>query len=240
MFARALLEIRRSSPMMKAVLIAVAVASLLFCASMLLVNAYRGPATAEQGAVADYRGFMVDCAARGVLPLALLLQLIGGVRYGVFERCRKDPTRELRDNFIWLVIVSVGSGIWSVVLFGTLEFLVLRRSAVDGLLTSVLGMVLVQTVMMVASVSLLVLLLVNCGLSFGQVVPAMLGFFMMAAWLFAPLIGDVTRYVYYFWYPIAPSWSVVAVNQIMPFVGYCVFMRLGNVMAFDRTDRLGE
>lgn len=110
---------------------------------------------------------------------------------------------------------------------------VLRTSMLTGV-----SWLMEQIVMMAVSVGLAVLLLVNCGLSFGQVTPLFIAFFALAKWLVEPFAGNWTRYVYYFWYPISPSWHTVLVQQIVPFCGYCLLLFCANAIEFSRTDRL--
>lgn len=229
MCSRGWVELRRAPQALRITLAAAPVVSALFCTALVILDHDRGTS-------ANYQTFTLY-AAQGVLPVTLLLQLSGGVRYGAFERCRRDPTDELYANAVWLLCVALAGGIWATSVFAALETLAFGRP-LTAANVSLLGMVFVQIVMMTVSVGLFVLLAVNCGLSFGQVAPPVIAFFALAKWLVEPFAGNWTRYVYYFWYPISPSWHTVLVQQIVPFCGYCLLLFCVNAIAFSRTDRL--
>lgn len=50
--------------------------------------------------------------------------------------------------------------------------------------------------------------------------------------------GDLTRYVFYFWYPIGDSLTLVFIQQVVPFIGYCLLMGIANIAVFNCRDRL--
>ncbi|MDN6050992.1 hypothetical protein [Bifidobacterium mongoliense] len=163
----------------------------------------------------------------------------GSAQYGAFELVRCDPREQLKMNMTWLVVVGVVGALSALLIFVLMEFVVFAHRITPGV-ASLSLMLLVQTFMMVQAIGLMCLLFVNFGLPWGQFLPVVIGFFILASWLLNPLAGNATKYVYYFWYPISPVWRVVAVDQIIPFVGYCLLMVVSNVAAFERTDRLGQ
>ncbi|KAA8817759.1 beta-carotene 15,15'-monooxygenase [Bifidobacterium hapali] len=185
----------------------------------------------------DYIGFMRVGATLCSLPPCLIAVGAGSARYGAFERVRRDPRNELRHNLAWLTLMGLLTGACSGVVFALTEFVLLGRPFEPGSL-SLTAMLTVQTVMMCVAVSLLVLLLANCGLPFSRTLPVLIAILLLANWMLLPLTGEVTRYVYYFWYPISPYWSDVLVGQVAPFVGWCLLLVVANVVAFGHMDRL--
>lgn len=185
----------------------------------------------------DYIGFMRVGAAPCSLPPCLVAVGAGGTRYGAFERVRRDPRDELRHNFVWLVLMGLLTGVCSGMVFALAEFSLLGRQLEVGSL-SLTVMLTVQTVMMCVSVSLLVLLLANCGLPWSRTLPVLIAVLLLANWMLMPLTGEAARYVYYFWYPISPYWPDVLVGQVVPFAGWCLLLVTANIVVFGRMDRL--
>ena len=222
-------ELTRSSLPVRIALIAAIPISALFCVALVITSP-------TQSTGANYQTLTLY-ATQGILPVTLLLQLVGGVRYGTFERCRSDPAGELYANIAWLMQIALAGGVWSVLVFAGLETLMFGR-ALQSETISLMGVLFVQIVMMTISVGAFVLLLVNCGLPFGHVVPPVIACFALAKWLLEPFVGDLPRYAYYFWYPISTSWQTVLTQQVIPCCGYCLLMGCAIAIAFSRTDRL--
>jgi hypothetical protein len=103
---------------------------------------------------------------------------------------------------------------------------------------SLCTIMLLQLLMMNASVALLVWLLMNLGIAWGQIMPPVIAIPIIADFCLKPMPGDLTRYAFYFWYPIGDSLVAVLVQQVAPFIGYCILLTMANVAAFDRSDRL--
>lgn len=185
----------------------------------------------------DYIGFMRVGAASCSLPPCLVAVGAGSARYGAFERVRRDSRDELKHNLVWLVLMGLLTGSCSGVVFASTEFILLGRPFEAGS-SSLTVMLTVQTVMMCVSVSLLVLLLANCGLPWSRTLPVLIAVLLLANWMLMPLTGEAARYVYYFWYPISPYWPDVFIGQVMPFAGWCLIFVFANVVVFGRTDRL--
>lgn len=185
----------------------------------------------------NYMGFMLTCAVGGVLPAGLMALSAGSTQYESFELVRRDPREQLRANLLWSFIVGALGAAAAFLIFSIMEFAVFGQSLTASAVSLAL-LLTVQTFMMIMSVSLSALLFVCLGIPWGQFLPVIIGVMILASWLLAPLAGNAARYAYYFWYPISPSWSVVAVQQIVPFIGYCVLMSFIDSVAFNRTDRL--
>jgi hypothetical protein len=180
---------------------------------------------------------MLICSAGGVLPACLMMLYAGSAQYEPFELVRRDPREQLTANLTWSSIVGALGAAAAVLVFFTMEFVVLGQP-LTGSAISLILLLAVQNFMMVVSVSLFALLFACLGFPWGQFLPVIIGFMVIARWLLMSLAGDASRYTFYFWYPISPSWSVVAVQQIVPFIGYCVLMSFIDSVAFNRTDRL--
>lgn len=184
-----------------------------------------------------YRGCMVEIAERVVLPANLILFCMGCARFGAFERVRRNPRDEFHLNAFWLVFVS---GVVSVAAWGLFVVANMLKEGMNDLgQWSLCTIMLLQLLMMNASVALLVWLLMNLGIAWGQILPPVIAIPIIADFCLKPMPGDLTRYVFYFWYPIGDSLVAVLVQQVAPFIGYCILLTMANVAAFDRSDRLG-
>ena len=166
-----------------------------------------------------YRGCMVELAERVILPANLMLFCMGCARFGAFERVRRDPRDEFRLNAAWLALVALSIAVSAWVLFVVANML--KGSLCESGQWSLCVVMLLQLFMMNMSVALLVWLLMNLGIPWGQILPP-------AIWL----------NTFYFWYPIGDSWATVFVRQVLPFIGYCMLMAMMNMAAFHRADRL--
>ena len=180
---------------------------------------------------------MLFCDTGGILPASLTALCIGSAQYRPFELVRRDPREQLRTNLTWVFVVAVLGAVAAALLFCVMEFAVFGQypSASDWSLALLLF---VQTFMMIVSVSLFALLFVCFNIPWGQFLPVIIGVMVLATWLLAPLAGNATRYALYFWYPVSQAWAVVAVQQIVPFIGYCLLMSLVDSAVFNRTDRM--
>lgn len=183
-----------------------------------------------------YQGCMVEMAERVVLPANLILFCMGCARFGVFERVRRNPADEFRLNAAWSLFVSVAVSltVWAVFVIAN----VLKESLTDPRQWTLCAIMLAQLFMMNMSVTLAVWLLMNMGMDWGQVLPPIIVVFIIADFCLKPMAGDLTRYAFYFWYPIGDSWRTVFIQQAVPFLGYCMLMIMANVVAFGRSDRL--
>lgn len=183
-----------------------------------------------------YQGCMVEVSERVVLPANLILFCMGCARFGAFERVRRNPTDEFRLNALWSVFVSVVVSliVWCVFIIAN----VLKESLNDPRQWALCTIMLAQLFMMNMSVTLAVWLLMNMGMDWGQVLPPIIVVFIIADFCLKPMAGDLTRYAFYFWYPIGDSWATVFVRQVLPFIGYCMLMAMMNMAAFHRADRL--
>lgn len=221
---------RRVSRVGKMAVCTVVALCFLYSAAMLVTNVDDDP-------VAGYSGFMRMCAATAVLPMALVVVYLFSVRYDALNRVRRNPYRELQTNIVMLAAVSFMTSAFSTLLFVVIE-VIGNGGAVMARLWSSALMMLVQLVMMNVSVGLFVLVLVNSGFSFNHVLPVVITVLLLANWFLLPFAGHLERYVLYFWYPLGSSWSLVTVQQVIPFCGYCIVLVLANGLAFEHTDRL--
>lgn len=222
--------LRRSSPAMKWGVALISVFAVVYCVVLLHMNS-------DDPFEFNYAGFMRSCASTGVLPSFLLFLQAGSIRCKAFDRVRRDPRWELLANTLWMMAANLVAAFVGTSLFAFMECVLMRQTMTPAHV-SLLVMMFVQLMMMNGSVALIILFLVNCGLSFGQVTPVAIAFYTVGNWLLTSLRGDAERIIFYFWYPISPLWSIVFVKQVVPFIGYCVLMAMVIVIAFERTDRL--
>lgn len=227
-----LIYLRRSSFGSKMVLTGLFLFGFIYCTTQLFLNMEKDP-------VMDYVGFMLNCPTIGVLPVFLMLLYAGSARYSTFEMVRRDPRLQLKTNLLWCTLVGIVGALYTWLLFFLIDF-PLQGQQITPMALSVSLMVPVQIFMMIISVGLVCLLLNNLGISWGRFLPIIIGFFAIADWLLSPLAGNATRFVFYFWYPVAPYWKFVVMQQIVPFIIYCPVMVLANSSAFGNTDRLGD
>lgn len=183
-----------------------------------------------------YRGCMVELAERVILPANLMLFCMGCARFGAFERVRRDPRDEFRLNAAWLALVALSIAVSAWVLFVVANML--KGSLCESGQWSLCVVMLLQLFMMNMSVVLLVWLLMNLGIPWGQILPPAIAIPIIADFCLKLMPGDLTRYAFYFWYPIGDSWATVFVRQVLPFIGYCMLMAMMNMAAFHRADRL--
>ena len=183
-----------------------------------------------------YRGCMVEIAERVILPANLILFCMGCARFGAFERVRRDPRGEFRLNAAWLVLVASVIAVSAWALFIVVN--VLKGSLYEPEQWSLCVVMLLQLFMMNISVALLVWLLMNLGIPWGQILPPAIAIPIVADFCLKLMPGDLTRYAFYFWYPIGDSLAAVLVQQVAPFIGYCILLAMANMAAFNRSDRL--
>lgn len=183
-----------------------------------------------------YRGCMVEIAERVILPANLILFCMGCARFGAFERVRRDPRGEFRLNAAWLVLVAsvIAVSAWALFIVAN----VLKGSLYEPEQWSLCVVMLLQLFMMNISVALLVWLLMNLGIPWGQILPPAIAIPIVADFCLKLMPGDLTRYAFYFWYPIGDSLAAVLVQQVAPFIGYCILLAMANMAAFNRSDRL--
>lgn len=183
-----------------------------------------------------YRGCMVEIAERVILPANLMLFCMGCARFGAFERVRRDPRDEFRLNAAWLVLVAsvIAVSAWALFIVAN----VLKGSLYEPEQWSLCVVMLLQLFMMNISVVLLVWLLMNLGIPWGQILPPAIAIPIVADFCLKLMPGDLTRYAFYFWYPIGDSLAAVLVQQVAPFIGYCILLAMANMAAFNRSDRL--
>lgn len=183
-----------------------------------------------------YRGCMVEIAERVILPANLILFCMGCARFGAFERVRRDPRDEFRLNAAWLVLVAsvIAVSAWALFIVAN----VLKGSLYEPEQWSLCVVMLLQLFMMNISVALLVWLLMNLGIPWGQILPPAIAIPIVADFCLKLMPGDLTRYAFYFWYPIGDSLAAVLVQQVAPFIGYCILLAMANMAAFNRSDRL--
>lgn len=224
--------LRRSSFSSKVVISGLFIFGIIYCSVQLFGNMQKDP-------VMDYAGFMLSCPTIGVLPEFLMLLYVGSARYSTFELVRRDPRLQLKTNLSWCSLVGITGALYTWLLFVLVEFAIAGQQITSTAL-SVSLMVPVQIFMMIVSVGLVCLLLSNFGISWGRLLPIVIGFFALSDWLLKPFAGNATRFVFYFWYPVAPYWEFVVMQQIVPFIVYCLVMVLANSSAFGNTDRLTD
>lgn len=183
-----------------------------------------------------YRGCMVEIAERVILPANLILFCMGCARFGAFERVRRDPRDEFRLNAAWLVLVAsvIAVSAWALFIVAN----VLKGSLYEPEQWSLCVVMLLQLFMMNISVALLVWLLMNLGIPWGQILPPAIAIPIVADFCLKLMPGDLTRYAFYFWYPIGDSLAAVLVQQVAPFIGYCILLAMANMAAFNHSDRL--
>ena len=179
---------------------------------------------------------MVEIAERVILPANLILFCMGCARFGAFERVRRDPRDEFRLNAAWLVLVASAIAVSAWALFIVAN--VLKGSLYGPEQWSLCVVMLLQLFMMNISVVLLVWLLMNLGIPWGQILPPAIAIPIIADFCLKLMPGDLTRYVFYFWYPIGDSLVAVLVQQVAPFIGYCILLAMANMAAFNHGDRL--
>ena len=183
-----------------------------------------------------YYGFMVEVAERTMLPACLVLFCMGAARFDSFERVRRNPVDEFRLNTRWLVFSTFVTALPVSVLFVVAG--VLRESVSTPQEWTLCAIMSLQLLMMNASVTLFVWLLMNLGIAWGQILPPAIAIPIIADFCLKLMPGDLTRYVFYFWYPIGDSLTLVFIQQVVPFIGYCLLMGIANIAVFNCRDRL--
>lgn len=187
------------------------------------------------GIMIDYAGFLRYAATNAVLPAYLILTYVLHAHYRVEEAVRTDIRMELFSNVSHLIIVDLVEVAIVVMVFTVMQ-------AIGGTLAvseaPILALLMVQLLMMNASVGAMQLLLTNCGLVWEHVTAVLTGWYAIVMWLLLPLAGEPARYLCWFWQPIVPDWHVVIMTLLLPFVGYCILMALANAAVFGRRERL--
>lgn len=184
----------------------------------------------------DIVGFLRVGAAQLVLPASLTLACLFRVEYRAFVLVRHDPRTQLTANLCRIILISLAAAVGGVVLFAIVVSARVGPPRADDI--TLLLTAIVLTSMMNISLALLNMLLAVCGLPWAYGTTILIAFFVLAEWMLLPLGGNIQRYVCFFWYPISFDWSIILVQQLLPFIGYCIVMILTIVTVFEHRDRL--
>ncbi|RSX49317.1 hypothetical protein [Bifidobacterium castoris] len=184
----------------------------------------------------DTIGFLRVGAAQLVLPASLTLACLLRVEYRAFALVRHDPRTQLTANLRHIMLISLSTAVCGVALFALIVSIRVGLPRANDI--PLLLITTVLTSMMNMSLALLNMLLVICGLPWAYGTAILIAFFVLARWMLLPLGGNIQRYVCFFWYPLSFDWNIILVQQLLPFIGYCIVMILTIVTVFGHRDRL--
>lgn len=188
------------------------------------------------GIIDSYTSYMRDYVTETVMFAFLLLLYCGSTRFSAFELIRREGAQELTINLQWLIACTILTTVVFSVDFIYGLLVVLGQSPDVSLPLS--GIVAVQTAMFLASLGLVQMLLVNCGLQWGQTMPVIIGVYILAPWALGVLPDAALRALIPFSFPITPELSTVVIEQVLPFIGFAIVMTIANAVAFDRREHL--
>ncbi|KFI45733.1 hypothetical protein BBOH_0535 [Bifidobacterium bohemicum DSM 22767] len=188
-------------------------------------------------AMVSYNQMLTETSTRALLPMCLILLFVGSCQPTALLLARRSTRSIFATNLAWLVLVVAGCTLIGTAVFGVTMPLVYGPKVLQGM-PHMLLVLAVRVFMMCLSVSLVAVLVVTLGVRWPVAVAVLLAVFTLGNWVLTAFAGTVSRYLYFFWYPIGDDWPVVVVNQVVPFVGFLIVVVAADLFAFSRFDHL--